>query len=113
MHFLHEGGDSDAPRPRPRGQMTWMEMCFEDVGAHFGFKALVTDNESGSLDSLRLALTWRLVLDFLLGHLCFGPWVVAFWRGAWDAAVFYSEKVFQVQKLHFRSPENKKWIAPF
>ena len=33
-----QGNPDKAPRTR---HMTWMEMCLEDVGAHFGFTALI------------------------------------------------------------------------
>ena len=84
--FLHTYlGDTDAAAQRgplePSGRRTtWMELCLEDVGAHFGFTALIPDPDGGGLDSVRPALSWRLTLDFVLGHLCFGPWVIAFVR---------------------------------
>ena len=84
-----------------RRQMTWTEMCRKDAAAHFGFTALVPE---GSSDSSSFPLTWRLMLDFVLGHLCFGPWVIAFWRGTWGMVVFYTEEEAQVQtsKIIFR-----------
>ena len=69
------------PEPASGRRTTWMEMCLEDVGAHFGFTVLVPDG--GGLDSVRLALSWRLALDFVLGHLLIGPWEAIQYKKIW------------------------------
>ena len=85
---------AEGANPSYRCPMTWMEMCLEDVGAHFGLTGVIP----GGTESIRLALSWRMVLDLLLGYICLGTWVIAFWRGTWDATVFFTEIVFEVRK---------------
>ena len=50
-----QGNPDKAPRTR---HMTWMEMCLEDVGAHFGFTALIP---KGVVRSLKLGNVWVIV----------------------------------------------------
>ena len=105
--FLRTGGHE---RPRQR-QMTWTEMCRKDAAAHFGFTPLIPE---GSYESSSFSLIWRLMIDFVLGHICFGPWVIAFWRGTWGMVVFYTEKKAQVQtsNIIFReNPTSSKHIS--
>ena len=73
--------------------ITWMDMCLEDVGAHFGLTGVIP----GGTKTIRRALSWRMVLDLLLAYICFGTWVIAFWRGTWDATVFFTKIVFEVR----------------
>ena len=80
-------------------EMTWMEMCLEDVGAHFG----LTNVNPGGTESIQFALSWRMMVDLLLSYICFGTWVIAFWRGLWDGTVFYTEIVFEVKKITYNS----------
>ena len=96
---LQTGGHE---RTRHR-QMTWTEMCRKDAAAHFGFTTLVPE---GSFDYSCFPLMWRMTLDFVLGHLCFGPWVIAFWRGTWGMVVFYTEKEAKVQTSNIIFREN-------
>ena len=74
-------------------RVTWMEMCLEDVGAHFGLTSVIP----GGTESIRFVLLWRMVVDLFLSYICFGTWVIAFWRGIWDGTVFYTEIVFEVK----------------
>ena len=83
---------AEGANPSYRRPTTWMEVCLEDVGAHFGLTGVIP----GGTESIRLALSWRIVFDLLLAYICFGTWVVAFWRGTWDATVFFTEIVFEV-----------------
>ena len=81
-------------RQKSHRRRTWMEKCVEDVEILFEFTAHVTNSD---LDSMRFALAWRMAVDFVLGHICFGPWVIAFWRGTWDSTLYYSKQLFQVR----------------
>ncbi len=47
----------------------------------------------------RVALTWRLIADFILCHVFFGPFVIAYWRGVWDYSLMYSDKIFGVKLI--------------
>ena len=84
---------AEGANPSYRRRVTWMEMCFEDVGAHFGLTSVIP----GGTESIRFVLLWRMVVDLFLSYICFGTWVIAFWRGIWDGTVFYTEIVFEVK----------------
>ena len=83
---------AEEAKPSYCRRVTWMEMCLEDVGAHFGLAGV----NPGGTESIRFALSWRMMVDLLLSYICFGTWVIAFWRGTWDATVFFTEMVFEV-----------------
>ena len=51
----------------------------------------------------RWAISWRYFADFFLGHVLWGPWLVAFWRGTWDYAALKMDEVYGVSEQNYIS----------